>query len=178
MNNDIERILYTQNDLDGRMDEMAAELNVKYKDEEPIIVPVLNGAMIFASDMIKRLNFKLTIDPIKASSYAGAESTGKVKITQDIKSDVKGCPVIFMEDIIDTGRTLQALSEVMRDRGAKSVEVVAMLDKPETRVVDFYADYYGFKAPDEFLVGYGLDYNGLYRNLPYVGILKHEVYAK
>ncbi|MCZ3586336.1 hypoxanthine phosphoribosyltransferase [Lactobacillus gasseri] len=179
MNNDIERILYTQSDLDGRMDEMAAELNVKYKDEEPIVVPVLNGAMIFASDMIKRLNFKLTIDPIKASSYAGTQSTGKVKITQDIKSDVKDRPVIFMEDIIDTGRTLQALSEVMKDRGAKSVEVVAMLDKPETRVVDFHADYYGFKAPDEFLVGYGLeDYNGLYRNLPYVGILKHEVYAK
>ena len=88
MNNDIERILYTQSDLDGRMDEMAAELNVKYKDEEPIVVPVLNGAMIFASDMIKRLNFKLTIDPIKASSYAGTQSTGKVKITQDIKSDV------------------------------------------------------------------------------------------
>ena len=128
--------------------------------------------------MIKRLNFKLTIDPIKASSYAGTQSTGKVKITQDIKSDVKDRPVIFMEDIIDTGRTLQALSEVMKDRGAKSVEVVAMLDKPETRVVDFHADYCGFKAPDEFLVGYGLDYNGLYRNLPYVGILKHEVYAK
>ncbi len=157
MNNDIERILYTQSDLDSRMDEMAAELNVKYKDEEPIVVPVLNGAMIFASDMIKRLNFKLTIDPIKASSYAGTQSTGKVKITQDIKSDVKDRPVIFMEDIIDTGRTLQALSEVMKGRGAKSVEVVAMLDKPETRVVDFHADYYGFKAPDEFLVGYGLE---------------------
>ena len=178
MNNDIERILCTQSDLDSRMDEMAAELNVKYKDEEPIVVPVLNGAMIFASDMIKRLNFKLTIDPIKASSYAGTQSTGEVKITQDIKSDVKDRPVIFMEDIIDTGRTLQALSEVMKGRGAKSVEVVAMLDKPETRVVDFHADYYSFKAPDEFLVGYGLDYNGLYRNLPYVGILKHEVYAK
>lgn len=178
MNNDIERILYTQNDLNSRMDEMAAKLNVKYKDEKPVVIPVLNGAMIFASDMIKRLNFKLNIDPIKVSSYAGSESTGKVKITQDIKSDVKGRPVIFMEDIIDTGRTLQALSEVMKDRGAKSVEVVAMLDKPETRVVDFHADYYGFKVPDEFLVGYGLDYNGLYRNLPYVGILKHEVYAK
>ena len=119
----------------------------------------------------------MTIDPIKASSYAGTQSTGEVKITQDIKSDVKDRPVIFMEDIIDTGRTLQALSEVMKGRGAKSVEVVAILDKPETRVVDFHADYYGFKAPDEFLVGYGLDYNGLYRNLPYVGILKHEVYA-
>ena len=111
------------------MDEMAAELNQKYEGKQPIVIPVLNGAMIFASDMIKRLNFKLTVDPIKASSYAGTESTGKVKITQDIKSDVKDQPVIFMEDIIDTGRTLQALSEVMKDRGAASVEVVAMLDK-------------------------------------------------
>ena len=111
MNNDIESVLYTQNDLNNRMDEMAAELNKKYKNEEPIIVPVLNGAMIFASDMIKRLSFKLTIEPIKASSYEGSQSTGKVKITQDIKSDVTNRPVIFMEDIIDTGRTLQALSE-------------------------------------------------------------------
>lgn len=82
-----------------------------------------------------------------------------------------------MEDIVDTGRTLKALSEVMKERGAQSVEVVAMLDKPDTRVVDFHADYYGFTAPDEFLVGYGLDYDGFYRNLPYVGVLKHEVYA-
>lgn len=177
MNNDIEKILFDQAQLDKRMDEMAAELNQKYEGKQPIVIPVLNGAMIFASDMIKRLNFKLTVDPIKASSYAGAESTGKVKITQDIKSDVSGRPVIFMEDIIDTGRTLQALSEVMKDRGAASVEVVAMLDKPDTRVVDFHADYYGFQAPDAFLVGYGLDYNGLYRNLPYVGILKRKIYA-
>ena len=151
MNNDIEKVLFDQTQLDKRMDEMADELNQKYADKQPIVIPVLNGA--------------------------GTESTGKVKITQDIKSDVKDQPVIFMEDIIDTGRTLQALSEVMKDRGAASVEVVAMLDKPTTRVVDFHADYYGFQAPDAFLVGYGLDYNGLYRNLPYVGILKRKIYA-
>lgn len=177
MNNDIEKVLFSQEQLNSRMDEMAARLNEKYAGEEPIVIPVLNGAMIFASDMIKRLTFKLTIDPIKASSYAGASSTGNVKITQDIKSDVQGRPVIFMEDIIDTGRTLQALTKVMAGRGAKSVEVIAMLDKPETRVVDFHADDYGFKAPNEFLVGYGLDYNGLYRNLPFVGVLKQRVYA-
>ena len=177
MNNDIEKILFDQAQLDKRMDEMAAELNQKYEGKQPIVIPVLNGAMIFASDMIKRLNFKLTVDPIKASSYAGTESTGKVKITQDIKSDVKDQPVIFMEDIIDTGRTLQALSEVMKDRGAASVEVVAMLDKPTTSVVDFHADYYGFLAQDAFLVVYCLVYNGLYRNLPYVGILIRKIYA-
>lgn len=177
MNNDIEKVLFSQEQLNSRMDEMAARLNEKYAGEEPIVIPVLNGAMIFASDMIKRLTFKLTIDPIKASSYAGTSSTGNVQITQDIKSDVQGRPVIFMEDIIDTGRTLQALTKVMAGRGAKSVEVIAMLDKPETRVVDFHADDYGFKAPNEFLVGYGLDYNGLYRNLPFVGVLKQRVYA-
>lgn len=177
MNNDIEKVLFTQEQLNKRMDEMAERLNKKYAGQEPIVIPVLNGAMLFASDMIKKLTFKLTIDPIKASSYAGAASTSKVKIVQDIKSNVNNRPVIFMEDIIDTGRTLKALTEVMRKRGAKSVEVVSMLDKPETRAVDFKADDYAFKAPNAFLVGYGLDYNGWYRNLPYVGILKQAVYA-
>lgn len=177
MNNDIEKVLFTQEQLNKRMDEMAERLNKKYAGQEPIVIPVLNGAMLFASDMIKRLTFKLTVDPIKASSYAGTSSTGNVKIVQDIKSDVTNHPVIFMEDIIDTGRTLKTLTEVMRKRGAKSVEVVSMLDKPETRVVDFKADDYAFKVPNAFLVGYGLDYNGWYRNLPYVGVLKQAVYA-
>ena len=137
MNNDIEKVLFDQDQLNKRMDEMAARLNKKYEGQEPIVIPVLNGAMIFASDMIKRLTFKLTIEPMKASSYEGTSSTGKVKITQDVKSDVKNRPVIFMEDIIDTGRTLKALSDLMKERGAKSVEVISMLDKPETRVVDF-----------------------------------------
>lgn len=177
MNNDIEKVLFTQEQLNKRMDEMAQRLNKKYAGQEPIVIPVLNGAMLFASDMIKKLTFKLTIDPIKASSYEGTSSTGNVKIVQDIKSDVKNRPVIFMEDIIDTGRTLKALTEIMKKRGAKSIEVISMLDKPETRVVDFHPDDYAFKAPDAFLVGYGLDYNGIYRNLPYIGVLKQVVYA-
>lgn len=177
MNNDIEKVLFTQADLNQRMDQIAKQLNKKYADQQPIVAPVLNGAMIFASDMLKRLTFKLTVDPIKASSYAGTSSTGNVKIMQDMRSDVKGKRVIFMEDIIDTGRTLKALSDLMTKRGAKSVDIVVMLDKPMTRVVDFEPDYYAFKAPNAFLVGYGLDYNGLYRNLPYVGILKQAVYA-
>ena len=128
MNNDIEKVLFDQDQLNKRMDEMAARLNKKYEGQEPIVIPVLNGAMILASDMIKRLTFKLTIEPIRASSYEGTSSTGKVKITQDVKSDVKNRPVIFMEDIIDTGRTLKALSDLMKERGAKSVEVISMLD--------------------------------------------------
>lgn len=178
MNNDIEKILFNQEQLNKRMDELAQQLDKKYKDQQPIVIPVMNGAMIFAADMVKRLDFKLTVDPIKVSSYAGTSSTGKVTVTQDIKSDVKGRPVLFMEDIIDTGRTLEYLSDLMKKRGAKSVETCCMLDKPETRVVDFHADYFGFTAPNAFLVGYGLDYNGLYRNLPYIGVLKKEVYSK
>lgn len=177
MNNDIEEILYNQEQLNQRMDEMAQKLDQDYRDKQPIVIPVMTGAMIFAADMVKRLDFKLTVDPIKASSYAGTSSTGKVKLVQDIKSDVNGRDVLFMEDIIDTGRTLKYLSELMKKRGAKSVKVCAMLDKPETREVDFKADYYGFTAPNAFLVGYGLDYNGLYRNLPYIGVLKKKVYA-
>ena len=177
MNNDIQKILYSGDQLDKRMDEIATVLNEKYKEDQPLVVPVLNGAMIFAGDMLKKLNFKLNLEPMKASSYDGAASTGKVKIIQDVKSNVKGRSIIFLEDIIDTGRTLKYLTEEMYRRGAKSVEVISMLDKPETRTVDFHADHYCFKAPDEFLVGYGLDYAGLYRNLPYVGVLKRSVYA-
>ena len=178
MNNDIEKILFDQAQLDKRMDEMAAELNQKYEGKQPIVIPVLNGAMIFASDMIKRLNFKLTVDPIKASSYAGTESTGKVKITQDIKSDVKDQPVIFMEDIIDTGRTLQYLINLLKVRKAASIKICSLLDKPSRRIMtDVIVDYVGVKVPNEFVVGYGLDYEQKYRNLPYIGVLKESIYS-
>lgn len=177
MNNDIETILYSQKQLSDRMDEIGAELTKKYADQTPLVVPVMTGAMVFASDMLKRMNFKLNVDPVKAKSYVGTHSTGKVELVQDIKSDVKGRAVILMEDIIDTGYTLKYLKQIFLDRGAKSVEICAMLDKPETRQVDLFGDYIGFDAPDEFLVGYGLDYDGFYRNLPYIGILKHKVYV-
>lgn len=177
MNNDIERILYSEEELNKRMNEMAQEITAEYENDTPIVVPVMTGAMMFSSEMLKRMNFKLNVDIVKASSYVGSKSTGNVKLVQDVKSDVKGRRVILMEDIIDTGRTLKFLKELFEKRGAKSVEICAMLDKPETRVVDLHGDYIGFEAPDEFLVGYGLDYNGFYRNLPYIGVLKRSVYA-
>lgn len=177
MNNDIETVLYSQQQLNKRMDEIGEKLTEKYQNETPLVVPVMTGAIVFASDMLKRMNFKLNVEPVKAKSYVGAHSTGKVELVQDVKSDVKGRAVILMEDIIDTGHTLKFLKQLFLDRGAKSVEICAMLDKPETRQVDLHGDYIGFDAPDEFLVGYGLDYDGFYRNLPYIGILKHKVYA-
>lgn len=178
MNNDIERILISQDQIDQREDELAAELTAKYQDQFPIVVSVLTGAMIFTSDMLKRLNFKLNVDLVDVSSYAGANSTGEVQLVQDLKFDVSGRSVIVMEDIIDTGRTLAYLVQLLKNRGAKSVEVCALLDKPERREAEVDGDYVGFKTPNEFLVGYGLDYNDLYRNLPYVGILKRSVYEQ
>lgn len=177
MNNDIESIIFSKDQLNQRMDELAAILNKKYAGQEPVVVSVLTGAMIFTADMVQRLNFKLTLDMVKASSYEGDHSTGKVNLTQDLHTDIKGRPVIIMEDIMDTGRTLDYLKKLFLKRGAKSVDICCMLDKPETRVVDIKPDYYGFKAPNAFLVGYGLDYNGMYRNLPYIGNLKKAIYA-
>ncbi|MBP2057504.1 hypoxanthine phosphoribosyltransferase [Lactobacillus colini] len=177
MNNDIETILYSEDQLNRRMDEIGQELNEKYANSQPLVVPVMTGAMVFTSDMLKRMDFKLVVDPIKVQSYEGVTSSGKIDLIQDIKSDVRGQSVILMEDIIDTGRTLKYLKQLFLKRGAKSVEICAMLDKPSTRQVALKGDYIGFSAPDEFLVGYGLDYDGLYRNLPYIGILKRQVYA-
>ncbi|MDD6432148.1 MAG: hypoxanthine phosphoribosyltransferase [Lactobacillaceae bacterium] len=177
MNNDIERVLYSQEEINHRADELAAEITAKYQDQNPLVVSVLTGAMIFTSDMLKRLNFKLNLDLVDVSSYDGADSTGQVKLDLDLKSDVKGRSVIIMEDIIDTGRTLKYLVQLLKDRGAKSVAVCALLDKPGRREVSIEGDYVGFTTPNEFLVGYGLDYNNLYRNLPYVGVLKRSVYT-
>ncbi|MGM9907020.1 hypoxanthine phosphoribosyltransferase [Limosilactobacillus sp.] len=176
MNNDIERVLYSQEEIEHRVDELAETITEKYQDQNPLVISVLTGAMIFTSDMLKRLNFKLNLDLVDVSSYDGADSTGQVKLELDLKSDVKDRPVIIMEDIIDTGRTLKYLVQLLKDRGAKSVAVCALLDKPDRRTVEIEGDYVGFTTPNEFLVGYGLDYNNLYRNLPYVGVLKRSVY--
>ena len=179
MHNDIEKVLYAQDQVNQRLDEIANTLTEKYQDQFPLIVPVMTGAMMFTSEMMKRLNFKLNVDYIDVASYAeDSESTGKVKLIQDLSHNIKDRPVIIMEDIIDTGHTLKYLAQLFADRGAKSIEICSLLDKPARREVDVEADYVGFKVPNEFIVGYGLDFNGLYRNLPFVGVLKRSVYEK
>ena len=178
MNNDIEQVLYTQDQVNQRLDELAATLTDKYQNQFPGVVSVMTGAMVFTSEMLKRLNFKLNVDYVDVSSYdEGSESSGKVKLVQDLSTDIKGRPVIIMEDIIDTGYTLDFLTDLLRNRGAKSIEICSLLDKPERRQVDVEADYVGFKVPNEFIVGYGLDIDGVYRNLPFVGVLNRAVYA-
>lgn len=177
MNNDIQTILYSQDDINQRLNQLANTITEKYRDQFPVIVSVMTGAMVFATDMIKRMNFKLNVDYVDVSSYENSDqSTGQVKLVQDLSHSIKGRPVIIMEDIIDTGYTLQYLTNLLADRGAKSIEICALLDKPARRQVNVEADYVGFTVPDEFIVGYGLDYDGLYRNLPFVGILKRSVY--
>ena len=177
MNNDIERVLYSEEMLGKRMDELATDLTKDYKDKRPIIISVLSGEVLFTVDMIERLDIMAQIDFIDVSSYfGGLGSTGKVKLIHDLKTDVKDRHVLIMEDIVDTGRTLKYLMDLLADRGAKSIKVCSLLNKPEGRKVDVEPDYVGFTVPKEFLVGYGLDYKGFYRNLPYVGILKPSVY--
>ncbi|WP_295730516.1 hypoxanthine phosphoribosyltransferase [uncultured Limosilactobacillus sp.] len=179
MNNDIEKVLYTQEQIDQRIDELAATLTSKYHDEFPVIVPVMTGAMVFASELMKRLNFKLNIDYVDVSSYEdSSKSSGKVRLLRDLSHDISGRPVLMIEDIIDTGHTLAFLNKLFASRGARSVEICSLLDKPARREVPVKIDYLGFKVPNDFIVGYGLDYDGLYRNLPYVGILKRSVYEK
>ena len=179
MNNDIERVLYSKDDINRRMDELANQLTAEYKDQRPLIVSVMTGAVLFTVDMIKRMDIMAKLDFIDVSSYYGGTlSTGKVKLVQDLKSDVRGRSILIMEDIVDTGHTLKYLIDLLKERGAKSVKVCTLLDKPEGRQVEVKADYVGFNVPNEFLVGYGLDYQGYYRNLPYVGILKPAVYEK
>lgn len=179
MNNDVEKVLYTQDQVNQRLDELANTLTEKYQGEFPVLVSVMTGAMIFTSEMMKRLNFKLNVDYVDVSSYEeSSESTGKVKLIQDLSHDIKDRPVLIMEDIIDTGHTLKYLVALFANRGEKSIEICSLLDKPDRREVDVEADYVGFKVPNEFIVGYGLDFDGLYRNLPYVGVLKRSVYEK
>ncbi|WP_295731710.1 hypoxanthine phosphoribosyltransferase [uncultured Limosilactobacillus sp.] len=180
MNNDIERVIYDQQEIDQRVQELAEQLNHDYAGKKDVVVvAVLTGAIVFAMDLYKRLDLYAHIDFVDVSSYqGGTSSTGSVKLLHDLKNDIRGKDVIICEDIVDTGRTLKFLIDLLKGRGANSIKICSIFDKPEGRVVNVRADYVGFDVPNEFLVGYGLDYQGLYRNLPYIGVLKPTVYQK
>lgn len=179
MNNDIEKVLYSKQDIDEATDRLAKQLSAEYRDKKPLVISVLSGAVLFTVDMIKKMDIMAQLDFIDISTYfGGTASTGQLTLVHDLNSDVKGRNVLIMEDIVDSGHTLKYLIDLLKERGAKSIKTVTMLDKPEGREYDVKADYYGFKVPNEFLVGYGLDYKEYYRNLPYVGILKPAVYQE
>jgi len=179
LQNDIKDVLYSEEQIIQKVKELGAQLSTDFEGRNPLVICVLKGAFIFMSDLVKNITVPLEIDFMAVSSYgASTKSSGVVKIIKDLDVPVEGREILIVEDIIDSGLTLSYLIDVLEHRGAKSVTVVALFDKPARRTVDLQPDYKGFTLPDEFVVGYGLDYAEQYRNLPYVGILKPHVYEK
>ncbi|MGE7366736.1 hypoxanthine phosphoribosyltransferase [Desemzia incerta] len=177
MQNDIEKILVSEEEIQKRTQELGAELSAEYKDKNPLVVGILKGAIPFLSDLTKAMDVKLEMDFMDVSSYGSAMvSSGEVKILKDLDTNVEGRNILIVEDIIDSGRTLSYIIDMFKYRKAKSIKIVTLLDKPEGRVVPLEADYVGFLVPNEFVVGYGLDFIENYRNLPYIGVLKPEIY--
>ncbi|RDU34784.1 hypoxanthine phosphoribosyltransferase [Neobacillus piezotolerans] len=179
MRNDIEKILISEDDIQEKVKELGARLTEDYQDKFPLAIGVLKGAMPFMGDLLKKMDCYLEMDFMDVSSYGNSTvSSGEVKILKDLDTSVEGRHLLIIEDIIDSGLTLSYLVELFRYRKAKSIKIVTLLDKPSGRKVDINAEYVGFKVPDAFVVGYGLDYAEKYRNLPYIGVLKPEVYNK
>ncbi|MEO4055538.1 hypoxanthine phosphoribosyltransferase [Solibacillus sp. CAU 1738] len=176
--NDIEKIMITEEQIQERVKELGAQLTAEYDNKFPLAVGVLKGAMPFMTDLMKRFDSYIEVDFMDVSSYGNATvSSGEVKILKDLNTSVEGRDVIIIEDIIDSGLTLSYLVDLFKYRKAKSIKIVTLLDKPSGRKVELNADVVGFEVPDGFVVGYGLDYSEKYRNLPYIGILKREVYS-
>lgn len=178
MKDDIKEVLFSEEEIQQQVRALGEKITLDYEEKFPLMVGVLKGAMPFMSDLIKRVNTHLEMDFMDVSSYGnGVVSTGEVKIIKDLNTSVEGRDVLIVEDIIDSGLTLNYLVDLFHYRKANSVKIVTLLDKPSGRKVDLRADYAGFIVPEAFVVGYGLDYAERYRNLPYVGVLKPEVYS-
>ncbi|MCF0229058.1 MAG: hypoxanthine phosphoribosyltransferase [Parasporobacterium sp.] len=167
-------MLISEDDVKARIRELAEMFSSKYKEEGAVLVGILNGSIFFLSALAQSMTIPVEIDFMAATSYEGTDSTGKVLVTKDLARSIEGRHVIVVEDIVDTGRTLSLLCDLMRAKNPASLEVVTLLDKPSRRTVGFKADYTGFEIPDRFVVGWGMDYNQLYRNLPYIGALDEK----
>ena len=179
MEKDIARVLLSEEEIKAKVKFLAKEIKCAYGDKNPLILCILKGSLIFTADLIRHLDFPCTIDFMQVSSYgSGSETTGQLKIKKDMDTDIRDRDVIIVEDILDTGVTLSNLIPELKKRGAKNVVLCVLLNKPERRRIEVKADFIGFDIENEFVVGYGLDYAEKYRNLPYVGILKPEVYEK
>ena len=178
MHKDVEQILYTEEELRQRVKELGCQITADYAGREPLLISVLRGSYIFMADLTRSINLDVSVDFMSVSSYgAGTVSTGQVEIKKDLSDSIEGKDLIIVEDILDSGNTLYYLLDVLRARKPASVRICTLMDKPERRSKPIKADYVGFTIPDAFIVGYGLDYAEKYRNLPYVGVLKHDVYS-
>ena len=179
MNDDILRILYSEEELEAKCAELGAQISKDYEGKNLLLVSVLKGAVVFMTDLMRHITVPCSIDFMVVSSYgSGVKTSGVVKIVKDLDADLAGKDLLIVEDILDTGMTLHYLKQLLQDRNPNSIRIATLLDKPERRRAAVRADYVGYQVPDEFVVGYGLDYDEKYRNLPYVGILKPEVYKK
>lgn len=179
MKDDIQKVLITEEEIQAKVKELGGLLTKEYEGRFPLAVGVLKGAMPFMADLLKHIDTYLEMDFMDVSSYGNATvSSGEVKIVKDLNTSVEGRDILIIEDIIDSGLTLSYLVDLFRYRKANSIKIVTLLDKPSGRKADIQADYTGFTVPDEFVVGYGLDYVEKYRNLPFIGVLKPEVYQK
>lgn len=177
MNSDIERIIVTPQELQEHARLLGEKITKDFEGKKLLVVGVLKGSIYFLTDLTRYIGLPCRIDFIQASSYgAGTQSSGQIKIIKDIDKDLTGFDVLIVEDILDTGRTLKYIHDMLLERNPESVSIVTLLDKPSRRVADIKADYVGLDVPNEFVVGYGLDYNQFYRNLPYIGVLKREIY--
>ncbi len=179
MDQDILKILLSEEEIKARVQELGDQLYDAFHDKNPLFVGVLKGCFIFMADLVRAAQLKSELEFIGVSSYQnGTKSSGVVQITRDLQEDINGRDVIIVEDILDSGNTLEFLKKYLMAKGAASVTIVTLLDKPARREKAIRADYAGFVVPDEFVVGYGLDYAQQYRNMPYIGVLKPEVYSK
>lgn len=178
MENIIKHVLVTEEEIASKVKELGKQISEDYEDKDLILVGILKGAVIFMSDLARKISIPVTLDFMAVTSYGkSSTSTGEVRIIKDLDFSVENKDILIVEDIIDSGYTLAYLTDNLRKRGARSVKVCTLLDKPERRKVDVKVDYLGFDIPDEFVVGYGLDYAEMGRNLPFVAALKEEVYS-
>lgn len=175
--NDISKVLVSEDELREINKRLGAQITKDFEGKNLLVVGILKGSLYFMADLTRYIDLPLKLDFLAVSSYgAGTRSSGAVKIIKDIDIDLTGYDILLVEDILDSGRTLDYVSNMLSVRGAKSISIVTLLDKPERRVVDLTPDYVGCDVPDEFVVGYGLDYDQKYRNIPYIGALKREIY--
>jgi hypoxanthine phosphoribosyltransferase len=178
MHSDIKEVLITAEQIEEKVKDLAARISRDYRDRDPVLVGVLNGAFVFLSDLMRHLDIPCTVDFVSWSSYGrDTSTTGVFRIMKDLETNVESKHVLVVEDIIDTGLTLHYLLDTIRARRPASVKIAALLDKPSRRKIEAKADYLGFQIPDVFVVGYGLDFAQRYRNLPFIGILKPDIYA-
>lgn len=178
LDRDILEVFYSEEQLKNRVAELGAAITKDYQGKAPVLVSVLRGSYIFMADLTRSIDLPCTVDFMSVSSYGkGTTSSGQVKILKDLSAPIEGKDLIIVEDILDSGNTLYYLRDVLTARKPASISICTLLDKPERRVKDIRADYSGFEVPDAFVVGYGLDYAEKYRNLPYIGVLKPEIYG-